>query len=320
MLKHALFVVLAAVLSGVPYVGDNYDVQIASFVCLYAALALAWNFIGGYAGYPSFAAAAFVGLGSYAGALLQKAGLPMVWAWVAATLVVGVFGAALGYAILRIKGHYFAIGSFATVEILRLVTSSWADLTGGGNGLNIPFVPGSPAEVGRMFLYAFLAVMAAAYVMSVLVERSRLGFGLRCIKQNESAAESLGINVSAYKIAAFTLSAIPSATVGAISASWTGYISPTDAFSILLTLKVPVMAMLGGVGTVWGPIVGATGFVLLEQTVWARFLDWNHAVLGVLIVLLVFFMPNGLLRLRPGRWFARGAKPDQEGRGTADGR
>lgn len=317
MLKHGAFIAFAALLSGVPVVGDNYDVQIASFVCLYASLALAWNIIGGYAGYPSFAAAAFVGLGSYAGALLQKAGFAMPLAWVGATLIVAVFGAALGYAILRIKGHYFAIGSFATVEILRLVTSSWADLTGGGNGLNIAFVTGSPAEVGRLFLWSFIAVMAGAYLMTVLVERSRLGFGLRCIKQNESAAESLGINVSAYKIAAFTLSGVPCGTVGAISASWTGYISPTDAFSILLTLKVPVMAMLGGVGTVWGPIVGATSFVLLEQTVWARFLDWNHAVLGVLIVLLVFFLPNGLLNLLPGRGDRRGSAKPAAGVGSA---
>lgn len=301
MLKHVLVVALGAVIAGVPLVGGNYDVQIATFVCMYAALALAWNIIGGFAGYPSFATSAFVGLGAYAGALLQQAGVPMVAAWVAATVIVAAFGAGLGYAILRIKGHYFAIGSFATVEILRLVTSSWAELTGGGNGLNIALVQGSPETVGRMFLLAFLAVMAGAYVMTVLVERSRLGFGLRCIKQNESAAESLGVNVSAYKIAAFTLSGIPCGTVGAISASWTGYISPTDAFSILQTLKVPVMAMLGGVGTVWGPIVGATGFVLLEQTVWARFLDWNHAVLGVLIVVLVFFLPGGLLGISRGR-------------------
>ena len=299
MLKHVLFVALSSLIAGVPFVGDNYDVQIATFVCMYVALALSWNVIGGYAGYPSFATSAFVGLGAYAGALLQQAGVAMPVAWIAATCIVGVFGAGLGFAILRIKGHYFAIGSIAIVEILRLVISSWADFTGGGNGLNVSLVAGSPQQVGRLFLYAFLAVMAAAYVMAVLVERSRLGFGLRCIKQNESAAESLGINVSAYKVTAFTLSGIPCGTVGAIGASWTGYISPTDAFSILQTLQVPVMAMLGGVGTVWGPIVGATAYVLLEQTVWARFLDWNHAVLGVLIVLLVFFLPGGLLKILP---------------------
>lgn len=300
MLKHFAFVLLSAVIAGVPLVGGNYDVQIATFVCMYAALALAWNIIGGYAGYPSFATSAFVGLGAYAGALLQQAGMAMPLAWLAATCIVGVFAAGLGFAILRIKGHYFAIGSFATVEILRLVTSSWANLTGGGNGLNISLLPGTPEQVGRLFLYAFLLVMALSYVMTVLVEISRLGFALRCIKQNESAAESLGLNVSACKIAAFTLSAIPCGCVGAIGASWTGYISPTDAFSILLTLKVPVMAMLGGVGTVWGPVIGATGFVLLEQTVWAQFLDWNHAVLGVLIVLLVFFLPGGLLKAFSG--------------------
>jgi branched-chain amino acid transport system permease protein len=298
VLKHFAFAGLIGVIAGVPVFGDNYDVQIATFVCLYSALALSWNIIGGYAGYPSFATSAFVGLGAYAGALLQQAGLAMPLAWLAATCIVALFGVVLGFAILRIKGHYFAIGSYAAVEILRLITSSWASLTGGGDGLNVSLVQGSPEQVGRMFLYAFLVVMVLAYVMTAIVARSRLGFGLRCIKQNESAAESLGINVGAYKIAAFTLSGVLCGTAGAIGASWTGYISPTDAFSILQTLKVPVMAMLGGVGTVWGPILGATGFVLLEQTVWVRFLDWNHAVLGVLIVMLVFFLPGGLLNIR----------------------
>ena len=293
-----MFALLVAV---VPAAGNNYYMQIVTFACMYSALALSWNIIGGYAGYPSFATAAFIGLGAYAGGLLQNGGFPAPLAWLGATVIVGVFAYALGFAILRIKGHYFAIGSIAIVEILRLVTSSWADLTGGGNGLNVRLLAGTPAAAAAYFLYAMLGVMLLAYVMTILVERSRLGFGLRCIKQNEGAADALGVNVNAYKRAALTLSAVLCGTVGAIGASWTGYISPTDAFSIIVTLKVPVMALLGGAGTVLGPIVGACAFVIMEQTIWARFLDWNQAVLGVVIVLSIFFLPGGLLKLRLGR-------------------
>lgn len=297
-----LFTVFAVVLAAVPLAGNNYFLQQATFVAMYCALALSWNLIGGYAGYPSFATAAFVGLGAYAGALLQNAGVPMVAAWFGATAVTAVFAALLGLGILRMKGHYFAVGSISIVEVLRLVASSWSDFTGGGEGLNLPILPGGPEFAGRVFLYAMLVVMVACFVITVLVDRGRLGFALRCIEQNEDAADMVGIDVTRAKTTAFTLSALFCGTTGAISASWVAYIAPTDAFSILMTLKVPVMVLLGGPGTVLGPVIGATSFVLIEQTVWSRFLDYNQAALGIVIVLLIFFLPGGLLgRLRWGR-------------------
>jgi branched-chain amino acid transport system permease protein len=319
-----LFAVFALALALLPWVGDNYVVQQASFVCLFCALALSWNIIGGYAGYPSFATAAFVGLGSYAAALLQNAGWPMVAAWVGATAVTGAFAALLGWGLLRMKGHYFAVGSISIVEVLRLVASSWSGLTGGGEGLNLPILPGGPAFAGRVFFYALFAVMVIAFVMTVLVHRGRLGFGLQCIQQNEDAADMVGVDVVRYKTIGFTLSAFLCGTVGAISASWTAYIAPTDAFSILMTLKVPVMVLLGGPGTLLGPVVGATSFVLIEQTVWSRFLDYNQAALGIVVVLLIFFLPGGLLgRLRrPAKKTAApasaalGRQPTPQGEGS----
>lgn len=295
------FAAFALVLAAMPLSGNNYFVQQATFVAMYCALALGWNIIGGYAGYPSFSTAAFVGLGSYAGALLQNAGVPMVLAWVLATAIVAAFAAALGLGILRMKGHYFAVGSISIVEVLRLLASSWAGLTGGGEGLNVPILPGGPEFAGRVFLYAMLVVMLLAFATTVWVDRGRLGFGLRCIQQNEDAADMVGVDVVRCKTAAFTLSAVWCGTVGAISASWVAYIAPADAFSILLTLKVPVMVLLGGPGTVAGPVIGAASFVLIEQTVWSRFLDYNQAALGIVVVLLIFFLPGGVL----GRWKAR---------------
>lgn len=289
------FAAFALALALVPVAGNNYFVQQATFVCMYCALALSWNIIGGYAGYPSFATAAFVGLGSYAGALLQNTGVPMVLAWVGATLVTGAFAAVLGYGLLRMRGHYFAVGSISIVEVLRLTASSWSGLTGGGEGLNVPIMAGGPEFAGRVFLYAMLVVMVIAFVMTLLVERGRLGFGLRCIQQNEDAADMVGIDVRRYKTAGFTLSALFCGTVGAISASWVAYIAPGDAFSILVTLKVPVMVLLGGPGTLLGPVIGAASFTIIEQTVWSRFLDYNQAALGIVIVLLIFFLPGGLL-------------------------
>jgi branched-chain amino acid transport system permease protein len=303
-LPWVLFALWFLLLAAVPFIASNYFVKVATFLAMYAALALSWNFIGGYTGYPSFSTAAFFGLGAYTGALLQNAGLWVGLAWVSAGVVTTVFAAAIGFAILRMRGHYFAIGSIALVEVLMLVASIWADLTGGGEGLNVKIMPGGPDFIGRVFLYTMLGIMLAAFFTTVAVDRSRLGFGLRCIQQNEDAADMVGVDVRRYKTAAFALSAVFCGAIGAAYASWVAYISPTDSFSILLTLKVPVMVLLGGPGTIFGPIVGSAAFVIMEETIWAKYLEYHQAVLGIVIVLLIFFLPGGLLRmfsLRPLR-------------------
>jgi branched-chain amino acid transport system permease protein len=287
-------VVLIALL---PWLADNYGVRIGTTICLFVTMALSWNVIGGYAGYPSFATAAFFGFGAYAGAILQTKGMPMLAAWLAATALTAAFSALLGFAILRLRGHYFAVGSFAVLELVKLAASSWTGLTGGGTGLNVPILAGGPDFAGRTFLYAMLVLAIVTFAVAVLVDRSWLGFGLRCIRQNESAANMLGVDVDRLKIAAFMLSATFVGTGGAIYASWVSYIDPTDAFSILMTIKVPVMVLLGGAGTLFGPIVGVVAFQLLEEKIWSSFLEIHSGVLGLVIVLLVFLLPGGLLRL-----------------------
>ena len=293
----AAFLVVFITLAAMPFIADNYFVKLATFIAMYSALALSWNFIGGFTGYPSFATAAFIGLGSYAGAILQNAGINLIAAWLFASIVTIIFAAFLGFAILRVKGHYFAVGSIAVVEVLRLITSSWSSFTGGGDGLNVKIMEGGPDFAGRVFLYAMLSVMLLAFLTTLWVDRSKFGFGLKAIKQNEDAADMVGINVTIYKIAAFSLSAVFCGTVGAIYASWFGYIAPVDAFSIITTLKVPVMVLLGGEGTVFGPILGALVFVILEESVWAHFLEANQAILGLIIVFLIFFLPGGILKI-----------------------
>ena len=175
----------------------------------------------------------------------------MVLAWGVATIVVGAFAAALGAIILRMRGHYFAIGSIGVVEVVRLVISSWGSFTGGGDGLNLPLLSGGPDVVARIFLTVMLLIMIAVFLVTIVVDRSRLGFGLRCIQQNEDAANMVGVNATLYKVIAYTLSALFCGTVGAAYASWTGYIDPSDSFSIIMTIKVPVMCLLGGPGTHW---------------------------------------------------------------------
>jgi branched-chain amino acid transport system permease protein len=199
------------------------------------------------------------------------------------------------------------------VEVTRLVVSSWGSLTGGGDGLNVPLVQGSPTAVAVTFLVVMIVIMTVVFVVTVIVDRHRLGFGLRCIQQNEDAADMVGIDTTRYKVIAFTLSALFCGTVGAAYASWTGYIDPTDSFSILMSIKVPVMCLLGGAGTILGPLVGAATFMILEEVLWANFLDYNRAILGLVTVLLILFLPGGLLRIDyralMARFTARSSQP-----------
>ncbi|AMN41114.1 branched-chain amino acid ABC transporter permease [Rhodoplanes sp. Z2-YC6860] len=296
-LQYILFAVWVLALASTPFWASNYIVRLAVVVAMYSTLTLSWNFIGGFAGYPSFSTAAFFGLGCYAGALAQRSGIPMVLAWGVATLFVGAFAAALGGIILRLRGHYFAIGSIGIVEVVRLLISSWGSLTGGGDGLNLPLLSGGPNAVARIFLIVMVTLMIVTFLITVYVDRSRLGFGLRCIQQNEDAANMAGVNITLYKVIAYTLSALFCGTVGAAYSSWTGYIDPTDSFSIIMTVKVPVMCLLGGPGTVLGPVIGTAAFTLLEEVFWANFLDYNRAILGTVIVILIFFLPGGLLAI-----------------------
>jgi len=290
----------AAALAALMLTGNNYFLRLGTFFAMYATLALSWNFIGGLAGYPSFATAAFFGLGCYASAILQSKGLPMVPAWGVAGLAAIAFAALIGLAILHLKGHYFAIASLAIAEVLRELVNTQGHLTGGGMGLNLPILKLGVEQQARVFFVAMLLLATVTAAVSIIVHGSKLGFGLRCIQQNEDAAVMLGLDARAHKTAAFALSAVFTGVAGAIYGNWVHYIEPSDVFDVLLAVKPLVMVLLGGLGTLFGPVIGAAVFLLLEEVVWRSFLTVHAAVLGALIVLLVLFLPRGLAAIRFG--------------------
>ena len=275
--------------------GGPYALRLGMTLAMDVTLATSWNLIGGMAGYPSFATAAFFGVGAYAGALAQGAGLPMPLAWAAAGVASGVIAAGVGWVVLPLRGHYFAIASLAVVIVLRQLATNWTGLTGGGMGLNLPVLTTSPEAQALIFYVGQAVVALAAVAVAAWVAAGRLGFALRCIKQNETAAGMLGLNARAAKVASFALSALIAGPAGAIYASSVSYIEPGDVFDIVLTVEPIIMAMLGGVGTVAGPVLGAGLFVLLEQTVWVQFLSVHAAVLGAVVVALALFLPDGVL-------------------------
>lgn len=297
MMRILPVVAAIAAIAALPMFGSNYVLRLGTMFAMYAVMAQSWNIIGGYAGYPSFATAAFFGLGAYAGAILQGAGLPMPLAWLAACLVAGAFAGLMGSAILHLKGHYFAIASLVLAEVLLEVTTSWTSLTGGGMGLNLPVIRMSVDAQARLFFWSMLGLAVLALIMSWLVARGRIGFALQCIRQNEDASSMVGINTTLYKTVAFVLSGLLVGGAGAMYASWVFYIEPPDVYSVMTSIKPIVMVMLGGAGTVLGPVIGAAAFLVMEEVVWRNFLSIHAAVLGVIIVGLIFFLPNGLFGL-----------------------
>lgn len=295
-----ILAIVAAFFAGLIF-GGNYALRLATIFAMYATLALSWNIIGGLAGYPSFATAAFFGLGTYASAILQSSGMPMLLAWPLGGLTAAVFAAVIGLAILHLKGHYFAIASLALVEVLRELVNINDRITGGGMGLNLPVTQGGVTQQAVYFLAAMLALAVITLLSAAAVHRGKLGFALRCIQQNEDAAVMLGVNARLYKAAALTLSAVFPGVAGGIYASWVHYIDPSDVFDILLSVKPLVMVLVGGLGTLFGPVIGAAVFLALEEAVWRSFLTVHAAVLGALIVALILFLPHGLMSINRRR-------------------
>ena len=294
-MKRLLLIAAAIALVTLPAYADNYVLRVTTTMLMYSALALGWNFIGGFAGYPSFATAAFFGLGAYTSGVLQTNGVPMVAAWGVAGFIACLFAAALGNAILHLRGHYFAIASLVVAEVLREITNSATDLTGGGMGLNLPVMRMDMTVQTQLFYYSMFVVAAAALATTFVVSRHRLGFGLRCIQQNENAAIVLGIRTRRYKVIAFSLSALFPGFAGGIYASWVNYIDPFDVFEVLISVKPIVMTLLGGAGTILGPVYGAFIFLLMEELVWRNILEFHAGLLGIIVVCLVLFLPRGIL-------------------------
>jgi branched-chain amino acid transport system permease protein len=289
-------VALAAAVLVFGLTANNFLLQAGTTLAMYVALAYAWNIVGGYMGYPSFGTAAFFGFGCYAGAIAQNFGAPEGLAWVIAGIAGAVFSGILGSILLGMRGHYFAIGTIAVLEVMREISNNWEAVTGGATGLNLPIMPGSPHAVGMFYFLAMAVFAGLTILLTIALASSKFGFGLRCIKQNEQAASMIGIDVFRYKVFAFVLSSALMSVTGAIYASMSAFINPDDAFNILMSISVPVIVTLGGAGLVLGPLVGAVVYMVLDNFVWINFINYHSAVLGVIIVAVIYFVPQGLVR------------------------
>lgn len=271
------------------------------FTMMYVVLALSWNIISGCTGYTSFGHVAFYGIGAYACAILVA---DYGWHWVptlfVGAFVAGVVAVALGYPVLRLKGPYFAIAMLGAAEGTRVVATVWDSLTHGGIGISFP-----SAENSIPTYYAMLVLMLITVVVAYGVGHSRFGIRLNAIREDEVAAEALGINVTRYKLVAFVLSAIFPAAAGGIQAYKVLYIEPAGVFFVQITIAMALMSMLGGKGTVIGPVVGAVLLYTAQEMTWVNFPTAHLIAYGVFIIVVARFMPRGLMGFAIDRGWVR---------------
>lgn len=301
LLRGTAIVLLAAAVLAFPRLApDPYILSAGIVVLNYAVLSTSWNFVGGFTGYISLGHGAIAGLGGYAtGLLVTRAGLPSFVALAVAALGVAALAVPVGVAALRVRGASFVIVSISLVLILLLVFQSWASLTGGSRGLVVPRpFPGLlRPEHHRVFYYLFAALLALAMTVWWLIDRSRFGLGLKAIREDEDKAEALGTPTFAYKLIVFVVSAGFTALAGGLYALWFGDLDPIFQFSILTGSYLVLMALLGGVRNLFGPLVGAVVVGTALEYFKAEFGDTPlHLVAtGLLLALVVLFMPDGVL-------------------------
>jgi branched-chain amino acid transport system permease protein len=282
-----------------PFVVAGADLRLMTTVWMFAALAQCWNFIGGYVGYAAFGNVVFFGLGGYATAAVMLRGGPFAIGLLAAALLCAGFAVFIGLLVLRLRGPYFGIATLGVAEAVSELIVNFEPL-GAGSGLSLPI-----ARDFRLFYYLLLSLVVVLVGVTWWIERSRLGYAFVAIRENEAAASALGINTLRYKVIAYALGAGFTGVVGGIYAYWTTFIDPSTVFSISYTVEMIAVCLIGGPGTILGPVAGALLFELLAGQIWAGFVTWHATILGIVIILLVLFLPRGLSSLRVRRWRRR---------------
>lgn len=277
-----------------PRFASGYSVRLITGIFMYAVIAQGINLMSGYMGYLPFGNAIFFGIGAYITAIGMNKGLSFFLAMPLAAITAMLFSLVFGFMLLRLRGHYFSIATIGiSAALLGVVQNS--EITGGAMGTTVPLITLSPSVTYGYFYYAMFALMVLSCLTVYLVIKSKFGFGLRSIKANQEAATSMGINTTYHKAVAWAISALFTSLAGALYAYWMSFIAPAEVFDIMIAVKCIVIMLIGGAGTVLGPIVGAFVVELVAESAWSAFPEYHLAVLGITIIVILFFVPKGIL-------------------------
>ncbi|MDO8838097.1 MAG: branched-chain amino acid ABC transporter permease [Parvibaculum sp.] len=300
---------------GLPFVAPSLITQL-SFLWLMVVFAMTWDMLGGRMGYNSFGNIVFFGIGCYAAAVVQRdAGLPYFEALalgLALGAVLAVAAALLfGAALLGIRGHYFAIGTLGLGITAAEIAAGW-DYVGAGSGMALPLYPGALGAREFFFCFSLFAVAVVCFLCLRWLYGTRFGLALNAIRDDQDKADAMGLRTTRIKVFAWCISAFFLAISGGLAANMIGFIDPRDVAFAGATFGVwmVLMAILGGKGTLWGPVLGAIVFHVTQELFWTYLLGWQRVALGLLIVVIVVFFPQGIMGWIAERRAAReGAAP-----------
>jgi branched-chain amino acid transport system permease protein len=283
------------VFGGLPFIVPTFWLRIVTGVFMWVGIALSWNMIGGYMGYTSFGHGAFFGTGAYVTGLLMAAGMPFWISMILSGIFTYLFAAFIGFTTLRLNGAYFAIGTWAFAEMMRQLVLL-LPFTGGPYGLRLP-----PSIDETFFYYVMLGLALLVLIVAYFgFERSSFGLKVKSIREEETAVRSLGINTLWVKIQVFALSAFFPAIIGSAYAYWITYIHPDSVLGPLIADQMVVMVLLGGIGTLFGPVFGAALLYVGNRIIWVTWGDSSAylVILGLAICLIIRFLPEGLISIK----------------------
>ncbi len=296
-MKKNLPFLVAILLVALPLLGfSSYMMHIFILVIIYSMVGMAWNLLGGYCGQVSFGHAAFFGVGAYtAGILYTKLGVSPWWGMILSVFIVAAFSLVIGFVCLRLRGPYFALATLAMGEVLRVTAENLVSLTGGDVGIMLR----ERTWVGKTWYYYIIlsAAIGTFFLVKKAVE-SKLGYYFVSIREDQDAAESLGIDTTFYKTVALCLSGAITGVAGAFYTNYMGYIDPKVVFALHdISIVTIMVVMVGGVATYWGPTIGALIMVFLAELIRSNpGLGAAHQTLfGILLIFIIIFLPNGIV-------------------------
>jgi branched-chain amino acid transport system permease protein len=277
---------------------------------LYVAQGVAWNILGGFAGYVSFGHAAFFGLGAYTTALLWLAGWSPMVTYPIAGMVAAAFSLLVGVPTLRLIGPYFSIATIGVGEAMRILMLNLDKITGGASGLNLPTVVPSKT----WFYFVALILAATSCAVAAWVRGSRFGLGLTALRLDLEAAESLGVRTTLFKNLAHIVSAALVGACGGLYATYLQYVHPDTVFSFTLSISLVLIALIGGLGTVWGPVLGAVVFFVVQDYLQTSYPSFHLLVYGLLLLVIILFEPKGMAGVAGRLWARWGPSAPTQGR------
>jgi branched-chain amino acid transport system permease protein len=285
------------------FINQPFYVNILVMIFFYATISSAWNLVGGFAGQLSLGHAAFLGIGAYTSTLLYMNFNISPWlGLLIGGILATAFSAGISYPCFRLRGPFFALATISFSEVMRILSLHFAQITKGGEGILIPFKPGLVNFLFRSktsYALVAFAFMLLAIVISILIKRSRTGYYLAALRDEEDAAEATGVNTRYYKLLVTMISAFLTAAAGTFYAQYLAFIDPDIVFSLHFSIQPAMFSIIGGMGTVGGPILGS--FLLIPLDIFIRggmggmSAGIGFFIYGVILILVVIYIPDGII-------------------------